>query len=79
MSIPPELAAGLTAYAHLWQPLATDAAVEALFAPNFVDHRPGADGAVHSHAGAVGSDWLIANLKVRERVECQCAVISELA
>jgi predicted ester cyclase len=45
MSIPPELAAGLTAYAHLWQPLATDAAVEALFAPDFVDHRPGADGA----------------------------------
>jgi predicted ester cyclase len=42
--IPAQLSAALSAYASLWQADATDADIDAAFAPGFTDHRPGADG-----------------------------------
>jgi hypothetical protein len=32
----------LGAYERLWEPAATDAQIDAVFAPGFKDHRPGA-------------------------------------
>ena len=44
MPITPEHLSALSAYERLWRSDATDADVEAAFAPGFTDHRPGADG-----------------------------------
>jgi predicted ester cyclase len=45
MPVSPEHLSALSAYERLWQPTATDAQIDAGFAPGFEDHRPGADGA----------------------------------
>jgi len=44
MPISPEHLSALRGYELLWRSDATDADVEAAFAPGFTDHRPGADG-----------------------------------
>ena len=44
MPIVPEHLAALSAYEALWQPADADAEIDAVFAPGFRDHRPGADG-----------------------------------
>lgn len=44
MPITPEHLSALRAYEMLWRPKVTDAQLEAVFAPGFTDHRPGADG-----------------------------------
>jgi predicted ester cyclase len=45
MPILPEHLAALSAYETLWQPAGAGAKIDAVFAPGFRDHRPGADGA----------------------------------
>src|SRR5215469_16769574 len=44
MPIMPEHLSALSAYEMLWRSDATEADVDAAFAPGFTDHRPGADG-----------------------------------
>jgi len=44
MPVSPEHRSALGAYERLWQPAATDAQIDAVFAPGFTDHRPGAAG-----------------------------------
>ena len=44
MPISPEHLSALRAYEMLWRSDASDADVEAAFAPGYGDHRPGADG-----------------------------------
>jgi predicted ester cyclase len=44
MPVSPEHLSALRAYGRLWGPSATDAQIDAVFAPGFKDHRPGADG-----------------------------------
>ncbi len=45
MPVSPEHLSALRAYEMLWRSDATDAQIDAVFAPDFTDHRPGADGA----------------------------------
>jgi predicted ester cyclase len=45
MPVSPEHMSALGAYERLWRGDATDADIEAAFAPGFADHRPGAPGA----------------------------------
>ncbi len=44
MPVSPEHLSALRAYGRLWEPAATDTQIDAVFAPGFTDHRPGADG-----------------------------------
>jgi hypothetical protein len=44
MPVSHEHLSALGAYERLWEPAATDAQIEVVFAPGFKDHRPGAAG-----------------------------------